>query len=84
MVTPDTQDCVCDPDGACLGHPEDPHPECDACLSMPYWAQCIATVDRQEHRFLIERQACLCGWRPPLGTSMYREFDRHLLSTTDA
>lgn len=29
-------------------------------------------------------QACTCGWTPALGTSVSREFDRHLLEVRDS
>jgi hypothetical protein len=24
--------------------------------------------------------ACVCGWKPPIGTLAHREFDKHLLT----
>lgn len=42
-----------------------------------------ASEGATEHRLVgeIGRQACTCGWEPALGTSVWREFDKHLLAT---
>lgn len=31
-------------------------------------------------RHALDGQKCTCGWAPALGTSVTREFDKHLLS----
>lgn len=42
--------------------------------------------ERKKHRLIGElgRQGCACGWTPPLGKSVMREFDKHLLEVRAA
>ncbi|NUS57064.1 MAG: hypothetical protein HOV66_19740 [Streptomycetaceae bacterium] len=44
-----------------------------------------AEKDAVEHRLLNPPwpARCTCGWAPPLGTSVRREFDKHLLDVAD-
>ena len=64
------------------GAPQGPaSPATDSATGAPLPGPQIAA---NEHRPSLSGASCVCGWRPQLGQSMWRSFDRHLVEQAHA